>query len=283
MRLKMASSSNSNLINFNGVLQPAGHPLLTADNRGFRYGDGLFETMFVHNGQIRLMDHHFQRLLTGMKMLYFDAPPGFSALLQKQIPDLCIANAIEGPARVRLTLFRGDSSLFGPIDRSFQYIIQCWPIDTTETDGLNIGIFPNGRKSCDPLSNLKSNNYLVYTLAIHYAKEQRLDDCLVLNTADRVADSTISNLFYIKQREFYTPPLSEGGVAGVMRRFLLEALSQAGYKVHEQQTSIDDLLSADELFLTNALKGIRTVRCLQHRNYEDNWGRTVYEELLKML
>lgn len=282
----MASSSNSSLINnYNGRLFPADQPLLVADNRGFRYGDGLFETMFAHNGRIRLKQLHFDRLLTGMKILQFDTPPELSVSLQKEILDLCIANNLTGPTRIRLTIFRGDTSLFGPTDRSFQYIIQSWPIDKAESNetALKLGVFPGGQKSCDQLSNLKSNNYLLYTLAIHYAKEQGLDDCLVLNNAGRIADSTISNLFYIKQDEFYTPPLSEGGVAGVMRRYLLETLPQAGYKVHEQPTTIDDLLMADEIFLTNALRGVRRVGSLLNRNYDDQWGRTVYDQLIKKL
>lgn len=286
---------------------------MTADNRGFRYGDGLFETMFVVQGRIRLGDYHFDRLLAGMRFLQFDIPPFFVEKLRTQVLELCEANGQPaiGPveaanrpagvaeqltraARVRLVIFRGDSSLGGPIDSFPNYILQSWPLPAASglnPDGLALGVFPDGRKACDALSNLKSNNYLLYTLATHYAQEQGLDDCLVLNSYDRPADSTIANLFYIRQGRFYTPPLSEGGVAGVMRRYLLEALPRAGYSVQEQATTIEDLLAADELFLTNALKGIRWVRslrndlpgALQAKRYKNDLSAVVYEQLIKTL
>ena len=297
----MASSSSSNgpeqghppaFANYNGSLYPAGSPFLTADNRGFRYGDGLFETMFVVQGRIRLGDYHFDRLLAGMRFLQFDVPPFFVEKLRTQVRELCAANG--QPARVRLVIFRGDSPLAGPIDSSPNYILQSWPLPAApgmNPDGLALGVFPDGRKACDALSNLKSNNYLLYTLATHYAQAQGLDDCLVLNSYDRPADSTIANLFYIRQGRFYTPPLSEGGVAGVMRRYLLEALPRAGYCVQEQATTIEDLLAADELFLTNALKGIRWVRslrnnlqgALQEKHYKNDLSAVVYEQLIKTL
>jgi branched-chain amino acid aminotransferase len=304
----MASSSSSNgpgqghspaFANYNGSLYPAGSPFLTADNRGFRYGDGLFETMFVAEGRIRLGDFHFDRLLAGMRFLQFEIPPFFVEKLRTQVLELCAANGQPtiGPAqaaRVRLVIFRGDSPLAGPIDSSPNYILQSWPLPAASgmnPGGLALGVFPDGRKACDALSNLKSNNYLLYTLATHYAQGQGLDDCLVLNSYDRPADSTIANLFYIRQGRFYTPPLSEGGVAGVMRRYLLEALPRAGYSVQEEATTIEDLLAADELFLTNALKGIRWVRslrkdlqgALQEKHYKNDLSTVVYEQLIKTL
>jgi branched-chain amino acid aminotransferase len=287
--MESSSSSNYNgVISYNGILHPAGQPLLTADNRGFRYGDGLFETMFVQEGRIRLSDFHFDRLLSGMRLLDFDIPPSFVEKLTKEILALCEVNALPAaaPARVRLVVFRGESSFWGPIDSFPNYIIQSWPLPANPgqgESGLTIGIFPDGRKACDGLSNLKSNNYLIYILAAHYAKKTGLDDCLVLNSQNRLADSTIANLFYIRGGQFYTPPLSEGGVAGVMRRHLLEALPQAGYIVHQQPVYPEDILTADEVFLTNAIKGISWVRSLQGRLYASDLSVTVDEQLIKRL
>ncbi|HXO77845.1 MAG TPA: aminotransferase class IV, partial [Puia sp.] len=86
-----------------------------------------------------------------------------------------------------------------------------------------------------------------------------------------------------RQGQFYTPPLSEGVVAGVMRRHLLEALPQAGYIVQEQPVTPEDLLTADEIFLTNALKGISPVRSMQGRAYSHHLTAAVYERLIKRL
>jgi branched-chain amino acid aminotransferase len=287
--MALSSSSNYNgVVSYNGVHYPAGQPLLTADNRGFRYGDGLFETMFVQGSRIRLGEYHFDRLLSGMALLDFEVPPFFAEKLTKEILAVCETNRLSttAAARVRLVIFRGESSFLGPLDRFPNYIIQSWPLPAVHQpveSGLSIDIFPDGRKACDVLSNLKSNNYLLYILAAHYAKKQGLDDCLVLNSQNRVADSTVANLFYIRQGQFYTPPLSEGAVAGVMRRHLLEALPQAGYIVHQQPVTPEDLLTADEIFLTNALKGISPVRSLRGQSYADHLSIAVYERLIKTL
>jgi len=282
----MGLSSSSNYINYNGVLYPADRPLVTADNRGFRYGDGIFETLYVREGGIRLSDYHFERLVAGMGVLDMEVPVGFVEKLEREVMALCEVNGglVRGPARVRLVVFRGESSFLGPVDRVGHYIIQAWPIEGGKGgEGIRLGVFPGGRKACDVLANLKSNNYLLYILAAQYARKQGLDDCLVLNSRERLADSTIANLFYIRDSVFYTPPLSEGGVAGVMRRHLLEALPGAGYTVLEQPVTIGDLMEADEVFLTNAIRGIVPVGSFGGKEFGGGLTRVVGERMLGML
>jgi branched-chain amino acid aminotransferase len=290
----MASSCSNklnttvDLINYNGTLVPASQALLTADNRGFRYGDGLFETMLVQNGRIRLGDYHFQRLFSGMRILRFELPSLFTPeRLEQQILEVAAANRHVGRSRARLIVFRGDGGLFDLVDSMPSYIIQASPLPDgsngwNET-GLAIDVFPDGRKSCDLYSGLKSNNYLLYVLAAFYARERHLNDCLVLNSHGRVADSTIANLFYIKDDQFYTPPLSEGGVAGVMRRYLLESLSRAGFVVSERAIYPDDLKNADEVFLTNALKGINWVSSFQDSSYTHGLTAMIFKQLIQNL
>jgi branched-chain amino acid aminotransferase len=93
------------------------------------------------------------------------------------------------------------------------------------------------------------------------------DDCLVLNACERVADSSIANLFYCRDGKLHTPPLTEGCVAGVMRRFLLEILPEEGFDILEVPTQPGDLISADEVFLTNAIRRIRRVGRFMDRLY----------------
>ncbi|HEY4064607.1 MAG TPA: aminotransferase class IV [Puia sp.] len=280
--------TSAHFINFNATILPSVTPLLTADNRGFRYGDGIFETMAVKNGRIRLGGYHFERLATGARLLQFEIP--FSLIpgqLTHQIQELCERNGHSLSARVRLVLFRKDMGLPDAEDPLPDYIIQSWPLapgdDELNTKGWSLGIFPDGRKACDPLSNLKSNNYLLYVLAASYARKQGSDDCLVLNSQGRIADSTIANLFYIRQNKIYTPPLSEGCVAGVMRRRLLELLPSAGFECSERPVTIEDLACADEVFLTNALKGIRWIASFRHRTYTHELTTSIYRELRKVL
>ena len=262
----------SNFINFNGKFLPSNTTVLTADNRSFRYGDGLFETIKVADGRILLEKYHFERLLAGVRLLQFEQSPLFTAeKLAGQILELCEMNGHVALARVRLVVFRGNGGLYDPIDHFPNFIIQSWSLAPRSSElneeGLVIDVFPHGRKSCDAYANLKSNNYLLYAMAALYARQNQLNDCLVLNSYDRIADSTIANLFYCKQGRIYTPPLTEGCVAGVMRRLLMETLPGAGLPVLEKETTREDLESAEEIFLTNALKGVKWVRSLGAATY----------------
>ena len=255
--------------NLDGQVLEAGNPVLATDNRGFLYGEGIFETMRVAGGTIALEAWHWERLFAGLRLLHFLPAPNFtSERLREQVLELCRLNGHE-PARARLTIFRGPGGLFDTPDPLPHYIIQSSVLKTQTTEqGLCIGIYPDGRKAMDALSNLKSNNYLLYVMAANYAREQGWDDCLVLNSGGRICESSISNIFCIRERVVYTPPLSEGPVAGVMRREVVALLQEAGISLSEEAISPDFLEGADEIFLTNALRGIRSVERFAGRTYD---------------
>ena len=266
----------SSFIYFNGAFFPSGTPLLTADSRGFRYGDGLFETMRIKDGRILLADLHYQRLLNGSVLL------GLEPLTLEQftgsVLELCQCNRHSVCARVRLTVFRGEMGLD---DTAMSYVIQSWALEEMEErpGGLVLGTFPKGRKSCDGLSHLKSNNYLLYSMAAMYARSHGWDDCLVLNSRDRIADSSIANLFYVTGDTIYTPPLSEGGVGGVMREWLLRALPAEGFRVIEKPVAPEDLILVDEVFLSNAIRGVRRVGHFSGTGY----GNRVFQAVKKIV
>jgi branched-chain amino acid aminotransferase len=269
-------------LNFDGKVLREDTMLLRADNRGFRYGDGLFETMKVVDGRLELADYHFDRLFSGLHRLQFVLPAALTAgFLTEQTLALCKQNDHKPLARIRLTVFRGEGGLHDPADQPPHFIIQSSPLDAAvgsfNSKGWTIGLFPEGRKSCDPFSNLKSNNYLLYALAAQYARKQGFQDCLVLNSREHIADSSIANLFYSKEGILYTPPLSEGCVAGVMRRHLLATLPGQGFEVIEKPVLPADLETADEVFLTNALRGVQWVSTFGSRSYGYHLSRQIGE------
>jgi branched-chain amino acid aminotransferase len=160
------------------------------------------------------------------------------------------------------------------------YIIQSWALEMAAiVQGLALGVFPRGRKSCDGFSHLKSNNYLLYSMAATYARNHGWDDSLVLNSRERIADSSIANLFYVAGNAIYTPPLSEGCVAGVMRGWLIGALPAAGFRVIEKAVAPEDLIMADEVFLSNAIRGVRRVGNFAGTTY----GSQVFEAVKKIV
>ena len=214
----------------NGQLFREGKAVISPDNRSFRYGDGLFETIRIINGNILLKALHFERLLRGMKLLQFDIPEFFTpAQLEEDIISLCKKNRIEKAAVIRLVVFRSDGGIYDLEDMRPNYIIQGmalqqYPAVPDDNGGLVVDIYPDASKACNIFSEVKSNNFLLYVMGAMYARQKGLGDCLILNQYGRIADATVANIFWIKNQVIHTPPLTEGGVAGVTRKFLLQKL-----------------------------------------------------------
>lgn len=276
-----------NSICLNGKIVLGNEPVLMASNRSYRYGDGLFETMKVVNGHIVLEQLHFNRLFSGLELLKFEIPKLFTAeKIQQEILQLCRKNACEKMARVRLSVFRGNGGLYDE-DKTLQYLVECWPLNESvnklNENGLVIDVYQDARKNCDKFSNLKSANFLPYSMAALYAKENKLNDCLVLNTKGGIADSTIANIFIIKDGIISTPALDEGCVSGVMRRYLVKQFKVSGLMFNEGELNAEDLIKADEVFLTNAINGIRWVKQFRSTMYTNNHIANIYKQFIQTI
>lgn len=269
----------------NDKIYKEGTSVITPDNRSLRYGDGLFETIKTINGEIQLRDYHFERLFLGIKLLQFEIPKHFTAeYLQIKISELCKKNQHNSFSRVRLMIFRGNGGLYDA-ENTPNYILQTWDINSAtalNSNGLIIDVYPEARKVCDKFSNIKSNNFLPYVMAALHAKNSKVNDCLLLNNFERIADSTIANIFIIKDGIIYTPPLSEGCVAGVIRRLVIEKFSPQ-FTIIEKQLSIEDLQNGDEVFLTNSIKGIRWVKQFRDKQYNNLSVKKIHEYLIKTI
>ena len=278
-----------NSICFNGKIITENEPVLLASNRSYRYGDGLFETMKIKDGNILLAANHFERLFGSLSLLKFDVPQLFNKeKLEKDVLHLCRKNKCVKLARVRLSVFRGNGGLYDD-NKTLQYIIECWSLNESvnkiNENGLVIDIYPDGEKSCDKFSNLKSANFQLYSMAALFAKENKLNDSLVLNTFGRIADSTIANIFLIKAETIITPSLKEGCINGVMRKYLLEKLKaeDSSLQVEERSITISDVKNADEIFLTNAINGIRWVGQCSNSKYTNMKTIELYNRFIKTI
>jgi branched-chain amino acid aminotransferase len=255
---------------------------LALDDHSYRYGDGLFETMKIANGNILLEEYHFKRLFSGLKTLKIKTPALFTRQkIDEQVKRLCKKNNYEESARVRLSVSRGSGGLYD-CDNKFSYLIECWQLEQNDfnENGLVIDIFPDARKSIDIFSNLKSANYLPYVMAALWAKENQLNDALILNQHERICDATIANVFWVKDGKIFTPSLNEGCVAGVMRKKILElTIRNSGFLLLESVLTEDILFQADEVFLTNAITGIRWVKECRRKTYSNTISSKIFAEL----
>lgn len=274
-----------NHFTYDGRIYNEGSLVIGPANRGLRYGDGLFETIKCDKGELLLADEHFSRLWKGMQVLQFDIPRHFTPenLIEKII-SLCRKNGHEQSARVRITVFRGDGGLYDAVSHIPHYIIETWELPASSSawnsNGLVLGIYDGARKTNDILANLKHNNFLPYVLAALHAKKQQWNDALVLNSEGRVCDSSIANIFIIKDGEIYTTPLSEGCVAGVMRRTMLQSLPAAGFHVKEKQLTVEELLTSDEIFLTNSIYNLRWVQRIGDTVFKNTLTRKIYTNII---
>jgi branched-chain amino acid aminotransferase len=183
-----------------------------------------------------------------------------------------------------VTIYRGDGGIYDEQNHFPHLLIQTWTLNPMNNrlneNGLEIDIYAAAVKQADHFSLLKSNNYLGYTMAALWAKEHHLNDAILLNPQGNIADATIANVFIINNGTIITPALSEGPVSGVMRRYMLKQLQERGYEVKEGIVSVDDLANASEVFLTNAIYGMRWVKQCGKNAYSHQLVPHLYKEIL---
>jgi branched-chain amino acid aminotransferase len=263
-------------LNYNGILIDPQTAIATAANRSLRFGDGVFETMYWDGHKIYNLDYHFDRLFKGMAALQFDLSDGFTKeFLSEEIEKLCEINSASRRARVRLNVFREDEAVLLPASNKPVFIIESSAYPEENLAPLRLTLFKGEMKSTGILSNLKTNNYLLNILAIQFAKDNGYDDAIILNSRGNICEATSSNLFMIQKGVLFTPALSQGCVAGTKRRELLKKLPTLGFQVEETIITKDMIFEMEEIFLTNAIRPIRPVICIDNTYYSRELTGTI--------
>jgi aminodeoxychorismate lyase len=273
------------MINFNGSLFDDNERILTAQNRAFRYGDGLFESIRVFNGKMPFYNHHFERLLRGMKALKMNIPSYFNPHYIKNE----ISKTVEKQpnSRVRLAIYREEGGFYTPATNNIDFLIESSPLPESKyllNDlGLTIGVFKDYKLRQTPTSAFKTSNSLPYILAGIFAKENSFEDVLLLNTEGYVAEGISSNIFIVKENKLITPSLSTGCVGGTMRQIIFEIAKEQEIPCVESNITVQDVAEADEVFYTNAMQGIRWVENFEHKTYGNDFTQNLYNFLLLRL
>lgn len=270
----------------NGEERIASEPLFTSHNRSFRYGDGLFESMRLVNGQLCFSRRHLQRLMSGVQLLQLRLPDQFVSLsLEEWCKRLAERNSITEGARVRLSVFRNDGGYYHPLVNEASWLLELWPMEANQymlnEKGLSIELYQDIRKPVNKLSTLKTANSQLYVLAALYANKMNVDDSVLINQSGNVIEATGSNLFAVKNGVLYTSPVSEGCVAGVMRSVIMEIAQENRIAVYEVPLPLSVLLNSDEIFLTNAVRGIQWVSTYRAKKYTNATTKKLHELLLE--
>ena len=281
----MANSNSKQYLVYDGVLVSPDAPLLRSTNRAFRYGDGLFETIRFYKGEPLHWDEHYQRLLKGMAVLQM-ATGSFPSrqMVRDSIIDLVVKNRIFADARIRLTVFRRGEGLYTPDRMQVSWLIEATNLRQTgysfPEKGLRVDIFRDFPKLYSPISPFKTVASLPYVMAGIYCKENNFDDCLMVNGQGKLIESFNSSLFWVKDNVVYTPLVSSGCIDGVFRRRILEVIPKIGLRLVESTgASEDDVRNADEVFLTNAISGIRWVGAFREHRYFTHVSQKIFRAM----
>ena len=275
---------SSFFVNSNDEILSADAHNIKLNNRAFRYGDGLFESVRVVKGKVVGLDAHLDRLFKGMEALKINKPADYAfSFFNTRIEQLIVKNEIDGGGRVRICVYRDNGGYFTPNNHFPLFTIEALPYEDATFQlnqvGLTVDIYPDMRKAASKVSAFKTASSLPYILAGLYAQERDWDDCLLQNTKFDIIESTNSNLFIVSNGVLYTPGLESGCVGGTMRMRIINLAIDNGIRVYESNITPQNLLVADELFLTNAIAGIRWVSSYKTKRYFHNTATQLVELL----
>lgn len=255
-------------------------------NRGFLFGDGFFESMRFKNGNVYFFDDHYDRFIHTANLLCMDAKtlPSKEDLLNT-IREYAAKNNCTENARIRMNVFRDSEGLYAPNENSVAYIMMMLKLETDYTfneQGLDIGIYQTQSKAPGLYSNIKSLSAQLYVMAGLDAKARGKEELIVLNTNGNCIEGFTSNLFMLKDNCIYTPLLSEGCIDGIFRRQMPKIAEKLNLDYQEQVISILDLQMADEVWLTNAIKGIQPVRKFNNKTYTFEVAKKAFQEIFNV-
>jgi branched-subunit amino acid aminotransferase/4-amino-4-deoxychorismate lyase len=256
---------------YNGKLADPDEVKLTLENRGFRYGDGLFETMRMFDGKMPFLELHLERLNKGIKMLQLKLPISNYGIdyWHYEIRRIVKYYRQKYPEkaknyRMRLTIFRNDGGFYTPLTNEASYVLELEPLDSNH---FVIDVFKKVKLERGRLNNIKTANGLPYVLAALFKKNKGLDDALLINTKGRIVESTHSNIFFIKENTLITPALKEGCTAGRTRKVVIAIAEELGMEVKTDKCKLSVLKNADEVFLTNSIRGIQWIQKFHEKRY----------------
>ena len=275
-------------LSHNGNFILADMPVVTANNRSFRYGDALFETIRITNYNPQFLKEHLMRLHAGMDILKMEMNPLLnSTYLEHAILELAQKNNITSDGRVRLTVYRNEGGFYAPSDNKVSFLIEVDSLDeigyTLNSKGYTVDLFTEFKKAQNNLSSIKYANSAIYVMAGIHKVQQQLDECLLLNDKHHIIEGISSNIFAVKNGVLYTPPVTDGCVNGVMRKKIIEIAQANKIAVYEISVMQNVLLGADELFLTNTINGIRWVVAYKQKRYFNDTSKKLTEKLNELI
>ncbi len=255
-------------INFDGNIFPEHETLLPVTNRAYRYGDGFFESMVMFNKRIPLLEFHWSRIVFTAEVISAEMPEGFNiSSLESMILDLASVNDAVHNARIRIQFYRKGKGLYLPDYNELGFSITMDKLENSRFElgeGLKAGMREDCFKGLSMVSDLKNSGAMMYVMAAQYSHREGWDECILTNHLGKICEGLSSNLFMVKNDKLITSTLDSGCVSGVMRNYIIWLM---GHQVIERDIEAEELFEAEEIIMTNAVKGIQWVKELSGISY----------------
>ena len=276
------------MINFNGSILSKDANVLT-QNRAFLYGDGVFETVKIINNKILFLEDHYFRLMSSMRVVRMEIPMNFTMeYFEEQILSVVNANSLSASSRARITVYRNDGGYYLPLDNTVSFLINAVALENVsysfEKQHYEVDLYKDFYITKQLLSSIKSTNKIINITGSIFADENGLDNCLLLNDSKNVVEALQGNIFMLLGTKLITPPVSESNMNGVMRKQILNMAKKIeNLEIVEEVISPFDLQKADELFITNVIKGIQPITQYRKKSFATKVSTQLLEELNEMI
>jgi branched-chain amino acid aminotransferase len=277
-----------NPINLNGQITDGDSISFNQLKRGFNFGDGLFETIRVINGESIFLDAHFNRISSGLEVLKIKQNYSFNLnSLKRYINELLLYKNIKHGGKVKVYIFRAGLGTYKPETNQMNFIIEATDLEDNiyqlNKKGYLVDVYNEYSKTANQLSFFKTSNSLLYVLAAVTASENNLDDLFIVNEKSEIIESSNSNIFLFKDEVLLTPSLNSGCIQGVMRTEVIRAAKDLGIHVVESNVYKKDLEMSREIFLSNVISGIRWVGGYQKKRFYNSISKEIIENVNKNL
>ena len=271
------------MVNLNSQLIPKSQLILSNNNRAFKYGDGVFETLKIYKSNIVFFEAHYFRLMASMRMLRMEIPQNFTLeYLEEEIFKTVKENNLDESARVRLTVYRKDGGLYNPISNEIEFLIEVSKFEDNRRETYKVELYKDFHLYSGLLSTLKTTNRILNVVASIFASENEYDTCLFLNEKKHLVEAIHGNIFLVFDNKVVTPTIKEGCIKGIIRKKIIDILEKnSDFTIEEREISPFELQKADELFITNSIIDIQPVTNYRKKIYKTDTSLKILELLRK--
>lgn len=273
------------MVNFNGNIQE--NSGITIDNnRGFLFGDSVFETIRVVDGKILFAEEHYFRLMASMRICRMEIPMEFTLeYFESEILKLMQKLAASSAYRARFSVFRKGDGFYLPKTNEVDFLITAQSLESRmyqfdENETYEVEIYKDAHITKQLFSTLKTNNKMIYVTGSIFASENGYDNCLLVNDEKNIVEALQSNVFMLMGDQLITPPVADGCLNGIMRKNVIKVVAKiADIQMVEKSISPFDLQKADEIFLTNVITGIQSVAKYRKKTFKNDLAKKVLAQL----